>query len=89
MANKKIDIVVLGGIPCQSFSQAGKRLGLNDKRGNLFFDYLRCIKEIKPKLFLLENVEGLITINNGETIKLICNEFVKLKYKIKYTVLMQ
>ena len=55
----KID-VVCGGIPCQSFSLAGNREGLDNKnKGGLFEDYYRCVKDIQPKLFLIENVEGL------------------------------
>lgn len=52
---KKIDLLI-GGSPCQSFSSAGKQLNFNDPRGKLFFDYVRLLKEIKPKYFLLENV---------------------------------
>jgi DNA (cytosine-5)-methyltransferase 1 len=53
----KVDILV-GGIPCQSFSMAGKREGLENKdKGGLFYDFLRCIKEINPKMFMIENVE--------------------------------
>lgn len=81
----KIDIVC-GGIPCQSFSIAGKREGLNDTRGNLFFQFLRCIKEVKPKLFLMENVEGLTTINNGETFQMMIKKFQKIGYTMKYRV---
>lgn len=61
----KVDIVV-GGIPCQSFSTSGKREGLQNKdNGGLFYDFVRCIKEVYPKMFMIENVEGLKNINNG------------------------
>src|SRR6185437_8210129 len=60
----KVDIVV-GGIPCQSFSIAGERKGLKDKRGQLIYEFIRCVKEVKPKLFMIENVEGLLNVNKG------------------------
>ncbi len=64
-----IDIVV-GGIPCQSYSIAGKREGLdNPDKGGLFYDYLRILDDIEPKMFMIENVEGLLNIDGGETIK--------------------
>lgn len=53
--------VVSGGAPCQAFSYAGKRLGFGDTRGTLFAEFARCVKEIKPKMFLFENVnKGLV-----------------------------
>ena len=57
---------VIGGPPCQSFSVFGKRMGLEDPRGNLIFEYTRLIKELNPKGFLFENVAGLKTIHGGE-----------------------
>ena len=66
-----------GGFPCQSFSYAGKKLGFEDTRGTLFFEFARAIKEINPKMFLAENVRGLLTHENGktlDTIKSIINE---------------
>jgi DNA-cytosine methyltransferase len=60
-----IDIVV-GGSPCQSFSVAGKRLGLEDPRGNLMFEYLRIVKEASPNYVLWENVPGVLSSNNGK-----------------------
>lgn len=83
----KIDIVV-GGIPCQSYSIAGKREGLDDKdKGGLFFDYLRILDEIEPKMFMIENVEGLININNGETFRYIISELEERDYNVFYKVL--
>jgi DNA (cytosine-5)-methyltransferase 1 len=52
---------LLGGFPCQAFSNAGKRKGFNDIRGTLFFDIVRILKEKKPTGFILENVEGLVS----------------------------
>ena len=59
----------IGGIPCQSFSLAGKRLGELDPRGLLFFDFLRYVKNQNPKYFIIENVKGLLSDNNGETFR--------------------
>lgn len=57
----------IGGIPCQAFSLAGKRLGELDPRGLLFFDFYRYVKNQKPKYFIIENVKGLLSDNNGAT----------------------
>ncbi|WP_341755019.1 DNA cytosine methyltransferase [Candidatus Tisiphia endosymbiont of Ptychoptera albimana] len=62
----KIDLFV-GGSPCQSFSMVGKRKGLEDDRGNLFFEFARLVDEIKPKIFIFENVKGLLSHNSGKT----------------------
>lgn len=59
--------LVVGGIPCQAFSLAGKRLGELDKRGLLFYDFYRYIKNQQPKVFIIENVKGLLSDNNGKT----------------------
>jgi len=61
--------IIVGGIPCQSFSLAGKRLGLNDARGTLFYSMAYMIEQKQPKLFLIENVKGLINHNSGNTFK--------------------
>lgn len=57
----------ISGIPCQAFSLAGKRLGELDPRGLLFFDFYRYVKNQKPKYFIIENVKGLLSDNNGAT----------------------
>jgi DNA (cytosine-5)-methyltransferase 1 len=62
----KVDLFV-GGVPCQSFSQAGLRKGLDDNRGDLLLKFIDLINIIKPKVFMIENVKGLITHNKGET----------------------
>ena len=59
----------VSGLPCQSFSLAGKRLGELDPRGLLFFDFLRYVKNQNPKYFIIENVKGLLSDNNGETFR--------------------
>ena len=74
-----IDIFV-GGSPCQSFSIIGKRGGLDDTRGTLFYDYARLIKEIEPKVFLFENVVGLINHDKGKTWETIKKVFDDLGY---------
>jgi len=59
--------VVTGGFPCQAFSYAGKRLGFEDTRGTLFFEFARAVKEIQPKIFVAENVAGLVSHDKGRT----------------------
>lgn len=61
--------VLMGGVPCQAFSQAGERKGLEDPRGKLILDFNRLVQECKPKILLVENVKGLTTHNNGQTLK--------------------
>jgi DNA (cytosine-5)-methyltransferase 1 len=63
----------VGGIPCQSFSLAGKRLGEADKRGLLFYDFYRYVKNQQPKVFIIENVRGLLSDNNGKTFQNWCS----------------
>ena len=68
LLNRKVDVLT-GGIPCQPFSFAGKGLGFKDNRGNIFFEFLRLLKELQPKLFLIENVKGLAHHNKGKTLQ--------------------
>lgn len=82
----KIDILV-GGSPCQAFSMVGKRKGLEDARGTLFYDFARVIKECKPKVFIYENVKGLLSHDSGKTWEIVQECFNKLGYKIYYQVL--
>ena len=82
----KVDIFV-GGSPCQSFSIIGKKAGLEDARGTLFYEYARLIKEIAPKVFIYENVPGMLTHDKGNTWKVIKDVFESLNYKIYYKVL--
>lgn len=81
-----IDIII-GGSPCQSFSTYGKRKGLEDARGTLFYDYARIIQEINPKIFIFENVTGLLNHDKGKTWDIIKNIFESLHYKIYFDVL--
>ena len=57
--------IVIGGPPCQAYSTVGKRL-LSDPRGKLFEDYVKIVKEIKPKYFVMENVKGLISMEHDK-----------------------
>ncbi|MDA7845382.1 DNA cytosine methyltransferase [Rickettsiales bacterium] len=85
-ALEKSDIVI-GGFPCQDFSYAGKRLGFDSDRGNLYKSMCNIVKHIKPKLFLAENVKGLLTIDGGNAIKTIIKDFEYLGYNIAYKLL--
>lgn len=82
----KVDIFI-GGSPCQSFSIGGKRKGLEESRGTLFYEYARLVKECEPKIFIYENVTGLINHDGGNTWKVVTNTFDKLKYFWTYWVL--
>lgn len=83
----KVD-VLQGGVPCQSFSQAGERKGLDDPRGKLMIHFNNLILDCEPKLFLIENVKGLVSHNKGNTIKEIIELFKNDgKYNIVYQVL--
>jgi DNA (cytosine-5)-methyltransferase 1 len=87
MHANKCDLLI-GGVPCQSFSQAGLRKGLDDPRGDLMRQFAELITIISPKIFIIENVRGLISHNGGETIKEIIAFLNKTgSYTIKYKVL--
>jgi len=79
----KVDLLV-GGAPCQSFSMVGKRLGLKDTRGNLTLHFIKKINEIKPKVFIFENVRALLSVDNGEAWKIIYNKFRQTGYNFYY-----
>lgn len=74
--------ILVGGFPCQAFSQAGKKLGFEDTRGTLFFEIARIIKEKRPKAFLLENVKNLKGHDKGKTFKVIENTLKELDYAV-------
>ena len=82
----KVDIFV-GGSPCQSFSAIGKRKGLEDARGTLFYEYARLVKEMHPKVFIFENVPGMLNHDSGKTWEIIEHIFNCLGYKTSYKVL--
>ena len=82
----QVDLFV-GGSPCQSFSTYGKKRGLEDTRGTLFYEYARLVSEIKPKVFIYENVRGLLSHDGGHTWNTIRDVFDSLNYDIFYKVL--
>lgn len=82
----KVDVFV-GGSPCQSFSSIGFQKGLDDVRGTLFYEYARLISEIKPKVFIYENVRNIINHDNGNTWKIIKAVFDSLGYNLDYQIL--
>ena len=82
----KIDLFV-GGSPCQSFSIAGARGGFEDTRGTLFFEYCRLVKEIKPEVFIYENVYGVLTHDKGKTWETMQNVFNELGYHFSWQIL--
>lgn len=82
----ELDILV-GGSPCQAFSMVGKRLGLEDIRGTLFYDFARIVKESQPKVFIYENVKGLTNHDSGRTWRVVKDVFQELGYRINYRIL--
>ena len=76
-----------GGAPCQAFSYAGKRLGLEDARGTLFYHYAVFLEKLQPKMFLFENVRGLLTHDKGKTYDTMLNIFQSAGYTIQKKVL--
>jgi DNA (cytosine-5)-methyltransferase 1 len=82
----ELDLLV-GGSPCQAFSMVGKRLGLEDIRGTLFYEFARIVKETQPKVFIYENVKGLTNHDNGRTWKVVQDVFHELGYQINSQIL--
>ena len=82
----KVDFLV-GGAPCQAFSMVGHRLGFEDARRTLFYEFARVVKETQPKVFLFENVRGLLSHDKGRTWHVIHDIFEELGYDVKYRVL--
>ncbi len=78
---EKVDMVS-GGFPCQAFSYAGKKLGFEDTRGTLFYQFARVVKEVQPKIFLGENVRGLLEHNEGRTMATIKDVIHELGYTL-------
>ncbi len=74
--------ILSGGFPCQAFSYAGKKLGFEDIRGTLFFEFARAVKETNPKVIVAENVRGLIKHENGETLQAITDVIDELGYEL-------
>lgn len=82
----KVDIVT-GGFPCQAFSFAGKKLGFDDTRGTLFHEFARCVQEVRPKMFLAENVRGLVSHDKGKTLSTIISVLESLGYNTQWKIL--
>lgn len=74
--------VVAGGFPCQAFSVAGKKEGFNDRRGALFFEYARAVRETQPKLFIAENVKGLLYHDKGKTLETVLKTLAGSGYRV-------
>lgn len=79
--------LLVAGFPCQAFSIAGKRKGFNDTRGTLFFEIARILKDKRPRHFLLENVAGLLSHDNGKTFQTILRVLTDLGYGVEWQVL--
>lgn len=80
--------VLQGGVPCQAFSQAGERKGLDDPRGQLIVQFNKLVNDCEPRVFLVENVKGLTTHNGGKTLEGILEMFENGgKYKVYHKVL--
>ncbi|MBD0779302.1 DNA (cytosine-5-)-methyltransferase [Maribacter sp. ANRC-HE7] len=74
--------VVTGGFPCQAFSYAGKKLGLNDARGTLFYEFARVVKEVNPPICIGENVRGLLSHEKGKTLEGMISILDEIGYKV-------
>ncbi len=81
--------ILLAGFPCQPFSQAGLKKGLEDDRGQLFFEVRRILKEHQPKTFLLENVKQLRSHNKGETLTLMLDSLKNIGYANLHTTVLR
>lgn len=78
---------IIGGPPCQSWSEAGAGRGINDKRGQLFFEYIRILKEKQPLFFLAENVSGILLPRHREAFNQILKQFEDVGYNVSYKLL--
>jgi len=79
--------LLLGGVPCQSWSIAGKRKGFEDIRGTMWFESFKILKEKQPKYFIFENVKGLLSHDKGNSFERLCEHMCSLGYVIDFTVL--
>lgn len=77
---------IIGGPPCQSWSEAGSLKGIEDERGQLFYDYIRILKEFKPKFFLAENVSGMLADRHSIAVKNILDLFEEAGYEVTFTM---
>ena len=78
---------IVGGPPCQSWSEAGARMGIKDKRGQLFYEYIRIIKNKEPLFFLAENVPGMLLPRHSDAFHKILQKFRSLNYNVEYALL--
>lgn len=78
---------IIGGPPCQSWSEAGARRGIIDQRGQLFYEYIRILKAKRPKFFLAENVSGILFSRHSDALDRIFSEFTNLGYNVSYGLL--
>jgi len=78
---------IIGGPPCQSWSEAGARRGINDSRGQLFYEYIRVLREKEPLFFLAENVSGMLLPRHKNAFEEIIRQFRRLKYNVDYSLL--
>lgn len=78
---------IIGGPPCQAWSEGGKQLGIEDPRGQLFLDYIRIVKDKKPKFFLIENVQGILDNKHKESLSSFMNILCEAGYRISYELL--
>jgi len=79
--------LLVGGVPCQSWSIAGKRGGFGDERGNMWFECFKILRAKQPKYFLFENVKGLLSHDGGKSMERICEELCECGYGIDFEVL--
>ena len=77
---------IIGGPPCQSWSEAGALRGIDDERGQLFFDYIRILQSKQPKFFLAENVSGMLSNRHSEAVQNIISLFEKCGYNVTVTL---
>lgn len=78
--------ILVGGFPCVSYSSAGKRKGLEDKRGQLFFDLVRIIREKRPKVVVLENVKAILSNDSGRSFSTVISELANLGMYVEWSV---
>ena len=75
--------LVIGGFPCQDFSMASKRKGIDAQRGNLYLRFVEIVAKKRPKMFIAENVQGILTANKGEAVKKIAADFADAGYAVR------
>lgn len=85
IGNGSVDILA-GGPPCQAFSIFGQRKGRADPRGQMVYEYFRILSELKPKVFVFENVFGLLTVEKGEVFKVVCEKLSNPKTGLQYDI---